>query len=81
MKNREKYKNELMDVIKKEGKLCGFVKKHDVFRLFGKDLTSYCTCCKMTCVTCGTAIQLWLDEEYEEPPKPEVDWSNAPVDM
>lgn len=77
MKNREKYKNELMNVIKKDGKLCEFVKKHEVFRMFGKNSISYC---KMTCVTCGTALQLWLDEEYGEPPKPEVDWSKVPVD-
>lgn len=74
MKNREKYKNELMDVIKMDGRICGFVKKHEVFRMFGKDSKSYC---KMTCVTCGMALQLWLDEEYEEP---EVDWDNVPVD-
>ena len=74
MKNREKYKNELIKVIKKDGKLCEFVKKHEVFRMFGKDSKSYC---KMTCVTCGTALQLWLDEEYEEP---EVDWDNVPGD-
>lgn len=74
MKNREKYKNELIKVIKKDGKLCEFVKKHEVFRMFGKDSKSYC---KMTCVTCGTALQLWLDEEYEEP---EVDWASVPVD-
>lgn len=74
MKNREKYKNELIEVIKKDGRLCEFVKKHEVFRMFGKDSKSYC---KMTCVTCGTALQLWLDEEYEEP---EVDWDNVPVD-
>ena len=74
MKNREKYKNELIEVIKKDGRLCEFVKKHEVFRMFGKDSKSYC---KMTCVTCGTALQLWLDEEYEEP---EVDWNSVPVD-
>jgi hypothetical protein len=74
VKNREKYKNELIKVIKKDGKLCEFVKKHEVFRMFGKDSKSYC---KMTCVTCGTALQLWLDEEYEEP---EVDWAKVPVD-
>ena len=45
MKNREKYKNELIKVIKKDGKLCEFVKKHEVFRMFGKDSKSYC---KMT---------------------------------
>lgn len=74
MKNREKYKNELINVIKMDGKLCGFVKNHDVSQMFGKDSKSYC---KMTCVTCGTALQLWLDEEYTEP---EVDWSKVPVD-
>jgi hypothetical protein len=74
MKNREKYKNELIKVIKKDGKLCEFVKKHEVFRMFGKDSTNYC---KMTCVTCGTALQIWLDEEYKEP---EVDWVKVPVD-
>ena len=77
MKNREKYKNELMDVIKKDGRICGFVKKHGVFQTFGKNFESFC---KMTCVTCGVALDLWLDEEYKEPPKPEVDWSNVPVD-
>lgn len=71
MKNREKYKNELMDVIKMDGRICGFVKKHGVFQMFGKDLDSFC---EMTCVTCGTALQIWLDEEYE------VDWSKVPVD-
>lgn len=74
MKNREKYKNELIEVIKKDGKLCEFVKKHEVVRMFGKDPKSYC---KMTCVTCGTALQLWLDEEYEEP---EIDWAKVPFD-
>lgn len=77
MKNREKYKNELMDVIKMDGRICGFVKKHGVFQMFGKDLDSFC---EMTCVTCGTALQIWLDEEYTESPKPEVDWSKVPVD-
>lgn len=75
MKNREKYKNELIEVIKKEGKICEFVKKHEVFRMFGKDWESFC---EMDCIACGTALQIWLDEEYEAP---EVDWSNAPVDM
>ena len=74
MKNREKYKNELMDVIKMDGRMCGFVKKHEVFRMFGKDWESFCA---MDCVSCGTALQLWLDEECEEP---EVDWDNVPVD-
>lgn len=75
MKNREKYKNELIKVIKMDGRICGFVKKHGVFQMFGKDLESFCG--ETSCVTCGTALQLWLDEEYEEP---EVDWTKVPVD-
>ena len=77
MKNREKYKNELMEVINTDGRICRFVKNHGIAQMLGKDIESYC---KMTCVTCGTALQLWLDEEYEEPPKSEVDWSKVPVD-
>ena len=77
MENREKYKNELMDVIKTEWTMCEFVKNHGVPQMLGKDLESYC---EMDCVACGTALQIWLDEEYMEPPKPEVDWSNVPVD-
>lgn len=75
MKNREKYKNELMGVIKMDGRICGFVKKHSVFQMFGKDLESFCG--ETSCVDCATALQLWLDEEYEET---EVDWDNVPVD-
>lgn len=74
MKNREKYKNELRDVIKLDGKICGFMKKHDVHRMIGTDWESFC---EMDCIACGTALQLWLDEEYKEP---EVDWSKVPVD-
>lgn len=74
MKNREKYKNELIKAIKKEGKLCEFIKNHGVYRMLGKDRESFCG---MDCIACGTALQLWLDEEYEEP---EVDWSKVTVD-
>ena len=71
MKNREKYEKELMDVIKMDGRICGFVKKHDVFRMIGTGWESFC---EMDCVACGTVLQIWLDGEYE------VDWSKVPVD-
>lgn len=74
MKNREKYKNELIKAIKECGDLCKFMKKHELYRMIGKDSESLC---EIGCVACGTALQLWLDEEYEEP---EVDWDNVPVD-
>ncbi len=71
MKNREKYEKELMDVIKMDGRICGFVKKHDVFRMIGTGWESFC---EMDCVACGTVLQIWLDEESK------VDWSKVPVD-
>lgn len=78
MKNRDKYKNELMDVIKMDGRMCGFVIKHDISQMFGRDKESFCG--ETSCVDCATALLLWLDEEYTEPPKPKVDWDNVPVD-
>lgn len=77
MKNRDKYKNELMDVIKTDGRICEFIINHGVSQMFGKDWESFC---EMDCIACGTALQIWLDEEYEEPQKPEVDWNKVPVD-
>ena len=75
MKNRDKYKDELIETIKMEGKLCEFMIKHGVSKMFGKDTESFCG--ETDCSSCTTALQLWLDEEYEEP---EVDWSKVPVD-
>lgn len=72
MKNREKYKNELMDAIKEDGRLCGFVKKHGLFRMIGTNWENYCGA--IDCHCCNTILDLFLDEEYE------VDWSKVPVD-
>lgn len=79
MKNREKYKNELINSINENGRLCDFVKNHGVFRVLGR--VDECSC--VYCSSCAVLLQLWLDEEceeYEEPSKPEVDWSKIPVD-
>lgn len=35
---------------------------------------------ELDCDICGIMFSFWLDEEYEEPPKPEVDWGKVPVD-
>lgn len=75
MKNKEKYKNELVDVIKNDGRLCGFVKKHGLFRMIGTDWESFCG--DMDCNCCNTILDLWLDEEYE---MSEADWNKVPVD-
>lgn len=75
MKNREKYKNELIETIKTDGNICEFMINHGVSQMFGKDMESFCG--ETECTSCTTALQLWLDEDYE---KPEVDWDNVPVD-
>lgn len=84
MKNREKYKNKLIDVIKENGRLCDFVKTHGVFRVLESE--SEYSCEGIYCSSCAVLLQLWLDEEceeceeYEEYGEPKVDWDNVPVD-
>ena len=75
MKHREKYKNELLECIKVDGRICGFVKAHDVFRMIETDWEKFCG--EKDCPACATALQIWLDEECEEP---EMDWYYVPVD-
>lgn len=77
MKNREKYKSELMEAIK-DSRLCAFMQNYGVYRMFKPDWESFCVL--MDCHFCPVALQLWLDEEYIEPPKPEVDWYRVPID-
>lgn len=79
MKNREKYKAKIIKMILEE-KTCDFMEDF-VFPQYidGKgDCEGYCQ--SRSCESCSKLFAFWLDEEYEEPPKPEVDWSNVPVD-
>ena len=79
MKNREKYKNELIESINKNGRLCDFVKNHGVFRVLGR--VDECSC--VYCSSCAVLLQLWLDEECEECEEceePETDWYYVPID-
>ena len=79
MKNREKYREELVNLIKHENNgedsyhsaLCDFVKGHV--------LSNYITgdCSNFWCITCNKIFSFWLEEEYEEPG---VDWYLVPVD-
>ena len=83
MKNREKFREEILSWAKK-GKgnaeaYCEFARKNMI-----PNLTD-CTdgeegCAELTCTCCRTIFSVWLDENFEEPPKPEVDWDNVPVD-
>ena len=82
MKNREKYREEIIDLIKLENNVedgshsafCDFVKINVLPNYITKN------CADLWCITCNKIFSFWLDEEYEDSQKPEVDWNNVPVD-
>lgn len=78
MKNREKFRDEIVKSAKtsSECDACTFKIRH-VLPRFGGDGKN---CSGYSCKWCYILCNLWLDEEYEEPPQPEVDWSKVPVD-
>lgn len=84
MKNREKFRDEIVETIKEDndwnGKMCCFVKDNVLPRFISEENMEEYPCGGMSCQTCAKMFTLWLDEEYVEPPKPEVDWSKVPVD-
>ena len=70
MKNYEKYKDEIKKY--KDYNFCGdFVKPY----ILESD-----NCNGLDCIRCSMLRAIWLMEEYEEPEKPEVDWSKVKVD-
>lgn len=72
MKNREKFREQILEWAVVPGKdICDF-KKKEVLTHFGKE-----GCDGISCSWCAILLELWLDEEPEEP---EVDWDNVPVD-
>ena len=74
MKNREKYREQILEWAVAPGRdICDFRRK-EVLAHFGKG------CGGISCSWCSILFNLWLDEEYKEPSKPEVDWSKVPVD-
>lgn len=84
MKNREKFRSEIVEAIKEDNelneKLCCFVKDNVIPRFVSEENMEEYPCGDMNCRTCVRTFAFWLDEEYVEPPKPEVDWSKVPVD-
>lgn len=83
MKNREKYREEIVKAMKEDnenGKLCCFLKDNVIPRFISEEDMNLGTCEGMNCYTCSKMFAFWLEEEYMEPPKPEVDWSKVPVD-
>lgn len=77
MKNREKFRDEIIKSARNTSErvnICEFI-RINVLPHFGDG-----GCDSVNCTWCNTLFHLWLDEEYEEPQKPEVDWSKVPVD-
>lgn len=78
MKNREKFKNEIKSALE-TGSTCAFVQ--EFVKPKPLDLSADDEFCgNYNCHGCSKLFAFWLDEEYEEPPKPEVDWNKVPVD-
>ena len=75
MKNREKYREEILKcAVSPERDICDF-KRKEMFPHFGKE-----NCSGISCAWCNVLLDLWFDEEYKEPQKPEVDWGKVLVD-
>lgn len=84
MKNREKFRDEIVETFngKRIGNedLCCFLRDNVIPRFSSDEDIERDICGNLECYTCTKMFAFWLDEEYEEPPKPEVDWSKVPVD-
>lgn len=79
MKNREKHREEIIKAIKSR-ETCEFMNDTVIPEFIGSKTDSKCICEMGDCRACLIRFTLWLDEEYIEPPKPEVDWDKVPVD-
>lgn len=79
MKNREKYIDEIITMAV-NGTCCGFMLDKVIPNLIDSSVNANDLCEDGRCTECSMLFALWLDEEYKEPPKPEVDWDNVPVD-
>lgn len=75
MKNREKYKNELVKVCKSGG-----FKSKELMKFFDDYVVPTYKCGNYAAINAekvALLTALWLEEEYQEP---EVDWSNVKTD-
>ena len=79
MKNREKHREKIIKAIKSR-ETCEFMNDTVIPEFIGSKTGSKCICEMGDCRACLIRFTLWLDEEYEEPPKTEVDWYHVPVD-
>lgn len=74
MKNKEKYKNEIIN-FRGGTDFC----EEFVMPIILKPLNlMYCN--KLDCMQCRLIQAMWLEEEYQKPKEPEVDWAMVKVD-
>lgn len=66
MKNREKYREEIIKAIKSR-ETCEFMNDTVIPEFIGSKTDSKCICEMGDCRACLIRFTLWLDEEYEEP--------------
>lgn len=79
MKNREKYREEIVKAIE-DCDSCEFmIKTVNPVYSDGWECNDE-LCQRDECEACLKLFAFWLDEEYEEPPKQEVNWYHVPVD-
>lgn len=77
MKNREKFRKEIIKSARtpeKRLKVCVFI-RINVLPHFGAE-----DCDGVNCAWCKFLVDMWMDADYVEPPKSELDWDNVPVD-
>lgn len=79
MKNREKYIDEIITMAV-NGTCCRFMLDKVMPNFIDNSVNVDTLCEDGKCCECSMLFALWLDEEYTEPPKPEVDWGKVPVD-
>ena len=73
MKNKEKYVDNIIEVMKNPNKECGFRAK----KMFRSEDGNCPNPKEMLCYECDVKFYQWLEEEYE-PPK--VNWKLVPMD-
>ena len=77
MTNYEKYKDDIIKILFTKGGI-GVDKKTG--ESHGCNLLDYCGNCRFYDDCRSDTLRKWLDSEYVEPEKEEVDWSKVPID-
>ena len=72
--NFEHYKDEFLKMY-----ICSHISKCD-FILDNILKKKKLSCQYTSCATCSSIVKDWLEEAYEEPKEPEIDWTKVPKD-